>query len=256
MTAEGRDVSTLERGSIYFFYRPRVGDKKPDGLHDIDQMYMLLTPDKKEEFRLAVIGHKRLPPPSKKGRRRFWGFIDVVTKDPETMAEELKSPDLGQGLPLSRRIPAAKPAGMGVYRIVRHEDHTHLVYSLEQPHEPGAARDIFNVEGQASYILVIKNPKQGGSSRVGLSKEEEAQYPENLQRAFHDEDFGPAEPPEFLDYEGTQFVLISASANILKDLGITLTPDQEQKHSMTVFKELDLEKDSKRVKPLFEGKLV
>lgn len=256
MVAQRGDVSTLERGSIYFFYRPKVGGKKPEELHDIEQMYMLLTPDEKKEFRLAVIGHKRLPAPSKKGRRRFWGFVDMVTNDPEAMAEELKSPDLGEGLPASKRIPAARPVGEGVYRIIRHEDHTHLVYALEEPREPGVAQDIFNVEEQASYILAIKNPKQGGSSRVGLSKEEEAEYPENLQKTFHGEDFGPAEPPDFLDYEGTQFVLISASANISKDLGITLNPDQEQEHSLAVFKELDLEKNTKRVKPLFEGKLV
>lgn len=256
MAAQRSDVSTLERGSIYFFYRPKVGGMKPEELKDIEQMYMLLAPDDKQDFRLAVIGHKRLPAPSEKGHRRFWGFIDMVTKSPDPMAEELKSPDLGENLPPEKKIPAARPVGEGVYQIVRHEDHTHLAYALGLPRKPGPAQDIFNIEDQASYILTIKNPKKGGTRRVGLSAEEEAKYPENLQKAFHGEDFVPAEPPEFLDYEGTQFVLISASPDVSKDLGITLHPDQEQKHSMEVFKELDLEKSTRRVKPLFQGKLV
>lgn len=69
----------LERGHIYFFYRPKV-DIGPDdtcsSLDDIAKFYFLMLPrgdsTNKQRFRLFVIGKKRLPDRAKGGREVFW----------------------------------------------------------------------------------------------------------------------------------------------------------------------------------------
>ncbi len=250
------DVRTLERGNIYFFYRPQTGETHPEDLGDVQRMYMVLSPEEKARYRLAVIGRKRLPDPARKGRGRFWGFIDQVTGAPEPIRDELKSPRPGPDTPEEVRTPAARPVGEGLYRIFKHKDHTHLVYSLELPQKPGEAQDLFRVEDEASYIIIVKNPRKGGrSAESGLGEGERADFPEDLQQAFHGEDFGSAEPPDLLDYRGAEFILVSASEDISEEFGIELQPERETQDTADIFTDLKLQRGENPVKPLFEGRM-
>ena len=63
----------------------------------------------------------------------------------------------------------------------------------------------------------------------------------------------PADPPTLLDYEGAQFLLISAAADVQKELGITLNAERESLESADVFTDLKLARSETTVEPLIQG---
>ncbi len=249
------NTETLEQGNIYFLYRPRLGIEEPEDLSDIQRFYMILSPEGKKRFRIAVIGRKKLPAPDAGGRERFWGFIETVTGSPNTVKKEMGERNYRTKTRGERKEPAARPAGEGIYRILSHGNHTHLVYALELPKKTGEAQEELGILDQASYIISIKNPAKGSPRQTRLSSEQKAELPQSLQKIFGDRRFADPEP-RLLDHPGVEFLLISAAHDVQDELDITLDTDEETRYSADIFKELHLEKSGKATKPLFEGKLV
>ena len=97
----GAAVSTLERGHIYFAYRPRVDVTVVRGPDDVQRLNMILSPRGRDSYRLLVVGEKRLPAPD--GDRRTWAFVDKVSRDPEEIEDEL---DPRTYLTRTRGLPA------------------------------------------------------------------------------------------------------------------------------------------------------
>ena len=64
----------------------------------------------------------------------------------------------------------------------------------------------------------------------------------------------PVEPPEFLDYEGVEIVLVGAGRNVAEALGIDLEPAHETAATAEIFRDLKLEESIHPLAPLFEGK--
>lgn len=72
MAAEDRDsgVVSLESGSVYLFYRPRVEEDEPEGGEDVQQLYLVLSPERAKRYRMLLVGQKRLPDPAAARARR------------------------------------------------------------------------------------------------------------------------------------------------------------------------------------------
>jgi hypothetical protein len=134
---ESSRVRTLERGDIYFFYQPKVEEDDPDRYTDLQRLYMVLSPTREARHRLIIIGHKRLPKPERSPENRLWGFVDIVRKSPKKIRAALSAGKYKTQTRGERHMPAARPAGEGVYRVLLHGDHTHLVYALELPDKAG-----------------------------------------------------------------------------------------------------------------------
>lgn len=250
--AKRPDVQTLERGNVFFFYRPRVEEESPEGIEDVQRFQVVLRPEDKQVFRMLVVGQKRLPDPGRR-QNRAWGYVECADAHANRIRERLREETYETRTRGERHLPAARPVGEGVYRIVRHGDHTHFVYALELPRRTGEAQDEFRLEDQASYIITIKNPTQSSPPQAGLSPEQKADYPADLMDAFRDRRFAEADPPEFLDYEGAEFVLIPAAEDVSEELGITLRPEEESEQTAEIFTELKLDQSEHPMQPLFEG---
>lgn len=125
--------------------------------------------------------------------------------------------------------------GEGVYRILRHNPgkkmHTHLVYKLEFPPEDkqNEPQESLNIEREGYFLMQIKNPDQHGDSQFKwLQSKHRAVFPAHLQGHFGQKRYSPADPPDFLNYEGCEFLLIAASDDIEEELGLKLeTEDGE-----------------------------
>ena len=251
----------LERGTIYFFYRPKVKqapakgteETAAHGLKDVERLYMILQPEGKREFRRVVIGAKKMPP-IRDGGGKNWGFVDEVTGSANTITKELKAETYGTKTRGERVRPEARPAAEGVYRIVRHGDHTHLAYALELPKKEGEVQKSLNLEDQASYIISVKNPQKGQPRRAGLGKQQKADFPKKLQSRFEGRRFFDADPPDFLNYEGCEILLIRAKDDARKELGIELKTEDEDEASAKVFKELKIDRKKATKEPLLAGK--
>jgi hypothetical protein len=245
----------LEFGHIYFFYRPRVAalgeESWPQGLEDIARSYMVLDPKGREPFRLLVLPRKRLPNIAR--REREWAFVEAVSRTPDEIERELAEEVFETRTRGARMLPAARPAGEGVYTIVRHADHTHLAYALELPERRGPVQRALEIQREASYIVSVKNPQAPSPPEAGLPPQKAARYPKRLEQLFDGRRFAPADPPELLDYPGAQLLFIGACANLRSEIGIELDPQEENERTAEIFTELHLSKSRHPIDPLFKG---
>jgi hypothetical protein len=253
---EEKDTPVLERGNIFFFYRPRVHppqeEPPPHGLGDIERSYIVLHVKGNSLYRLIVIGRKRLPDVRK--REKEWAFVYKVSRRSGEIEQELEQEEYETNTRGERVRPAARPAGEGVYALVRHEEHTHIAYALKLPEELGPVQRALQIEMEASYIVAVKNPEAPSPPEAGFSPEEAAKYPNWLQEKFHGRRFLPIDPPELLDYPGTQLVLIGASADVRGELGLDLNPERETERTAEIFRDLHLAKSEFNIDPLIKGK--
>ena len=248
-TSDTPGVEVLERGNIYFFYRPAAGGGTPQGLVDVQRFHLILSPEGKDLFRVITVGKKRLPDPTDE-EQRFWGFVERVCADAGEVGEELDEGTTWDGFP---RQPA-RPAGEGVYAIARHGNHTHLLYALELPEEPDEVQRELHIEKEGSYLLRVKNPQAGSPPSVGLDEERRAEFPEELQELFGSRRFIAVNPPDFLDHDGAELLLMGSADDPGEELGIDLDPEQETEATSDLFKELRMARERHPVEPLLAGK--
>jgi hypothetical protein len=240
----------LERGDIFFLYRPAVDQDEPKGLIDVQRFFVVLKPEGDEKFRLLVVGRKRLP--DVKTHERFWGFVDHVERSATDLERQLRSLTYGTATRGERHEPAARPAGEGVYSITLLSGQMHLSYTLELPKHPGEVQKAFHIEPQASFALSVKNPEASTPPGVGLREQEKADYPDRLQAEFRDRRF-EREDVRMLDYPGAEFILVGASAHPDETYGAELMAG-EKGGFPDIFRELHLRRADHPVRPLMEGK--
>jgi hypothetical protein len=247
-----QETNVLEEGNIYFMYRPRVNEGDVQSLKDVQRFYMVLSPKGKKRYRLMVMPKKQLPN-IKDGGQKFWGFVEKVSSKAADVENELDKEVYGTKTRGEQIQPEARPAGEGVYSIVRHGDHTHLVYVLELPDEPKEVQRALNIEEEASYIISVKNPDQPSPEGVGLDEERQADFPKELQGKFGGRRFADLDPPDFLNYEGAELLFIGAAEDVSEGLGIELEAEEESESTAEIFKDLRLEKSQHPIEPLLEG---
>lgn len=151
-----------------------------------------------------------------------------------------------------RKIPLARPATDGIYIIIRHGDHTHLAYFLELPKHEGPVERELNIKREASYIIAVKNPETPSPPNTGLGPKHEAEFPKELQEQFRGRRFISVDPPDFLNYEGAEIILIGARENTEEELGIEFRPDEETECTADVLGDLKLPREIVH-EPLFKG---
>lgn len=245
-------VDILEQGDIYMAFRPTVDTHDPESLEDVQRFHIILAARDPRRYRLLVVGRKRLPEPEEHGRARQWAFVEAVSDQADDIERLLDEEHYQTKTRGERTRPAARPVAEGVYRILRHGNHTHLVYALELPERPGEVQDELNIEDEASYIVTVKNPDAPSPRRAGLGSRK-ASFPDALKERFGGRRFCDLDPPDFLDHEGAEFVLISAAEDVKAELGIELDTDDEDARSADIFRDLRMERDQHPTEPLFQG---
>jgi len=244
----------LEQGDIYFFYRPKKDAQEVNGIEDVRRFFMVTGPESKQFYRLFVIGKKSLPEIRKSDARaseRYWARVGGIFQDQNELTKELFSDEFRKG-------DVARPAGLGKYVIVRHQNHAELAYILETPEEPGEAQKELGIEKEASYIISIINPKKPTPPGYP-SAEEPPKYPEDvLKELSEDENFlSLTTVTRFIDYQNAQIILIGAREGrdvIKSEIGIEIA-ESSQENSADIFNKLKLRKDQVPIRPLTEGKL-
>jgi hypothetical protein len=162
----------LEKGHIYFFYRPKVSLEKVSSFDDIARLYLLMKPihqndshfptnDKASlnpKSRLLMIPKKKLPHKSEK----YFGFVWKTAENMDELVNALKKEEYDTVTKGHRVIESARPCGEGVYGITEHGNHTHLAYVLELPHETTNVQKTLNIHRTGSFVVSVKNPFKAG----------------------------------------------------------------------------------------------
>jgi hypothetical protein len=247
MGSPGAPGSSLEQGDIYFLYRPRVGRDRPGGLEDVQRLLMALKPWDGRE-----VGRKRLP--RVEDRERSWGFV-AETGGANQVRDLVERRTYRTATRGERLQPEARPAGEGVYAIVRHGDHTHLAYRLESPTRPGRPQAELNIAPEASYIVSVRDPaapRPPGAPRDG-GDAASPDFPAELRERFDGRRFIPVDPPAFLDHEGAEFVLIGAARDAA-ELGLDLDAKAEESEWDGIYRDLPLHGRGRMREPLHRGR--
>ena len=245
--------NATERGDLFFFYRPNVDDESPHNLAEVRRLHLVLRPEAGDRIRLITIGKKTLPESGPTGGNH-WAFVDRVFHDPAELKEALSGSTYETATTGERHLPEARPAGEGVYAIVRHGRDSVLAYALELPEELGEVQEAFGIERQGRFIISIKNPGVASPAGLGLEPDQQGRLPEELQELFGARRWHPADPPALLDHEGIEMILIGGRVEVDADLGIELEPQPEDEDQAEVFRDLHLDRSERAVRSLFEGK--
>lgn len=250
-----RQVEVIEKGDIFFFYRPRVEAEEVRGREDVQRLFMTLAPDEPHKhYRLFVLGRKKLPRAKggRDGERRNWALNVRTTDSPEDIRRELLGKEYTTETRGERHAGAARPVGEGKYELFRHGDHTELAYVLELPEKPGPAQQELAIERQASFVVAVKNPEVSIPG-FPAPKEPPAYGPE-LEANFGHRRWIDAGDPALIDKEHAQLLLIAAESGAAVDeLGLALEKEEEKRTTAEVCKQLALWCEGEAVKPLFTG---
>jgi hypothetical protein len=241
----------LERGDIFFFYRPRVGRDEVRSLEDVQRFFMLLHPQGSSHVREIVVGTKRLPDVER--HERGWAFVARVSRGVD-FREELERRTYQTKTRGERVQAATRPAGEGRYAIVDHGDHSHLAYVLELPHDPGEAQRMLRIGHEASYIVAVRNPE--APAPPGMDPPARApDLPERLRTRFGRRRFAQLDTTEWLEHEGVELVMIGAATAAARELGIELDAEAEAMHHADLFETLRLKPQDLSVEPIRSGRL-
>jgi hypothetical protein len=246
----------LEKGHLFFFYRPKVDAQSVSGPDDIQKFYILISPDgavgrpaKEEEVegrrgeerqphaghegkaphRLIVISSKTLPGPNARSQRP-WAFVDAVSSDLHEVEHSLERYSYDTKTRGHREIQPARLAAEARYEIVRHgaEGDTRLLYELEFPSEPTAVQAAFNIDKEGQCGLLVKNPTFNQPARsdrwAGFREGEKAQFPPELHVQFAGKRqpevrYIPLSTPDFLNYRHCELVLMPAKRGVKEEWG-------------------------------------
>lgn len=243
----------IESGDIYFFYRPRVGEREPEGIEEIQRLYLVLSCN--GLYRKIVIGKKQMPEVVRGEARpgeRIWGFIEIVTRDKNRLIEDLGEAKYETKTRGIRRIEPARPAGEGKYAIVEEDGNSYLTYALEFPEEAGEVQKELRIREKASYVLNIKNPETGAPAGLGLRREQKPELPARLREKFGDRRFVAATDPELLNFEGLEILFIGAHEEPEAELGIKIGANWREREP-GLLRELEMERLKSPTEPLLRG---
>jgi hypothetical protein len=240
----------VEQGSIYFIFRPRVEEQEPSGLEDVERFYVVLRPDRPRLWRLIVIGRKRLPEID--DHERNWGFVDLVTRKPDEVRSVFGPAIYETKTRGERHLPASRPAGEGVYALVRRGRELHLVYRLELPKNPGAVQSALGIDRHGNFVLAVKNPEKPAPPGVGLDERQKPDLPDEVEEEFRGRRF-ETERKDPLDYAGAEIVLIGARHDTRIGGEDAPRPERETANSSDLLQLLRPERIGAPTEPLLEG---
>lgn len=179
----------LEKGIIYFFFRPRVNVEDPHSVGDVARSFFVLRPtplgaeldenqgpvDKDARCRLMILPKKKFPTSAKE---RDMGFVEKAGQSMKDLQESFIAPKKYETATRGERTTEEiRPYAEGVYAITSTRRASHLAYLLTIPSELGEIQENFGLRERGSFIVQSKNPKYPGPSFAQLAKEPD--FPES-----------------------------------------------------------------------------
>jgi hypothetical protein len=178
-------MEVRERGDISFFFRPSV--QPADALETtlgVQSFFLVLSPAGGRHRRVRI-GKKRLPSAS---GERFWARVERVGSLQRVLADQLEAEQYSTKTRGERYQPGARPIARGSYAFLAHEDHTHLVYQIED-REPDAPEEL-HVDDIGDYLVLFERIPRTRATWTS------------------------AGTPDLLDEEGAELVLVGHNENL------------------------------------------
>lgn len=212
----------MEKGTVDFFFKPKIGLKTATSMAEVQRFHMLLRPEEvngkvapvKAPFkaRLLIFGAKSMPATHGRstGELLHWAFVHKVDDVDLIVKNHLESREYETKTKGHREQQGAQPAGHGLYEFVhlhkpgrpkkrgpgttKSREECVFAYVLEVPQQPGPVQAAFHIHKEAAYYCRVKNPQIATSvsrrtgAKVGLRSSaahpDRLFYPWKLQQQF------------------------------------------------------------------------
>jgi hypothetical protein len=158
-------TDVLERGDIFFLYRPRVKEELAEGLEDVQRFLVIVRPERAGAFPADRRRPQAVPEPEE--HERLWALVDQVASESGELRAELERGEYGTRTRGAHVRPEARPAGEGRYALVEHDGHTHLAYELELPRRSGEPQEEMRIERGGEL-----SDRAGREGRVAIARRE------------------------------------------------------------------------------------
>lgn len=79
------DISILQKGNLYFFYRPKFQENEVHTPNDVQRFYIVLKPENLSEYITLIVGRKRLPKSA-----TYFAFVENVSQSLDKLMDKLK----------------------------------------------------------------------------------------------------------------------------------------------------------------------
>ncbi|GAA5844738.1 hypothetical protein JCM9279_002904 [Rhodotorula babjevae] len=238
-----RKHGIIEKGYVYFMFRPKVETEHPESLNDVARFHLLLSPHGESIHRLIVVGKKALPDAAESSRP-LWAQVDGVADDLKQFKDGLGAYTYETKTMGTRHQPGARVAAAGAYVLHTTEHppenssnasavyHTHFAYEIAVPHDMGEVQKALHLQHEGVFTLQVKNPDSAATNpTVGNQPESKhPQFPPELKHLFTTK-FIPANPPSLLNYPGAELLLVPSKHTAKEDIGDTAEKelDDEEK---------------------------
>ncbi|KAL6055596.1 Calpain catalytic domain-containing protein [Balamuthia mandrillaris] len=230
---------TLEKGHVFFFYRPNVECTEVTGLDDVDRLHMILKPEWRRDggrliSRSIVVGGKTLP--DVRSHQRYWSYVENVNEDIGQISQLLKGYVFGTAAYGELIQSEERAAAQGRYALLKYHNNTHLAFVIERPEQLGVVQQAFRIPKEGSFILCVKNPESAAMARQPSDRK--AHYGTDLLQHFHGKSWTGAEPVDLL--KNAQLWLVGETPDLkegLKQLGERL--EEEALEELRKMKPLD-----------------
>jgi hypothetical protein len=194
----------LEKGDIYFFYRPKINKSIVNKKADVGKFFFIIHDRSDQFYRIIIIGKKQLPTANLHPVE--FAFVSKVATDQQQLLEFLEEQRYMTKTRGERTVPAAHPIGEGKYLFLKMGKITHFVYLIEKSERGKSIQKEFKLANEGIFIVQVKNPEH--PSDKGLAPDQRADYPASLEKKFKKKKFSPLESGAFLNYEGSELLLI------------------------------------------------
>jgi hypothetical protein len=219
--ARDEDVpsSILEKGIIYFFFRPRVNVTDPSDVKDIARSYMILRPlpqgaalgdgpiPDSGNARLLALPKKVLPT---SGKDRFMVFVEKAQVSFSELKNDFMSASEYATQSGTSHVQPVTPLAEGVYAITTTGRESHLAYTTTIPSSLGEVQKDIGLRDSGSFVVSAKNPKYPGPANADLGKD--PGFSEKIMSDFRELRWMPLKP-EILNYANAQVLLIGEDVN-------------------------------------------
>jgi hypothetical protein len=217
---EPATIDVLERGEVAFLATPRVRPRDllplndlPPHPREVQRLYLLLSPQGKPLYRRILVGKNRLP---EGHRQRFWACVDRVGSSIEDVVGDLGESEYQTKTRGPRRQPPARALAEGSYALVRHGDHAHFTYEVDDPSAPAEVLRALRIEPHASYVVVAFNPS--APPRLGApDRRLDEDAPDWVLAKFGKKRFAPLDLDLF-DAQGLEIVLMGGRHEVSAEL--------------------------------------
>ncbi|KAF9502435.1 hypothetical protein BDN71DRAFT_1584601 [Pleurotus eryngii] len=212
-----RHTGTIERGHIYFFYRPRVEMEEAHSIDDVQRLHMLLIPrppkfsvldsekpklDRDDDDNyddMAVLQEGTDAVPAKAALDTFEKHYRLITIGKKALPHPEGTSRRERGLGAksyetktrgTRHKEASRLVARGVYAIVNNEPsvpskaETHLGFFISHPEKMGEVQEALGIQKASSFVLQVKNPLAPNTGGVRTpSSSKQVDYPESIMKS-------------------------------------------------------------------------